>query len=169
MKNTLIGCLLAPLLVLCFQACKPDGEKVNKGCVDYTVVVDGQVLKRDTCFSSPNPDSLDKMLKDFRSRQEESTRAYDTRLMIVVVDSVNQASGKVEYAMIVSEAGVLNNEVVLTNDPEIVKERSAHFPANSLHVTKVRKGETIESIVKITFVQNLRIHYRRESSGKVKD
>ena len=157
------------IIVFTLYGCNFNKDKeLKRACVDWNVVRNGKLIKRDTCFTAATIDSLDLMISRVRQKQKETREMYETRLLIIIIDTLQKAPKDYEYALVTSEAGIINSEVILTHDQGIVKEKSASFNKGSIHVVKLRHGGSLKNAVEETFKKNLRINYRRVENVKIK-
>jgi len=148
-------------------ACNSKSQNRQKACMDFFVYKEGQPVKVDSCFTSYNSDSLEMIVREVKRKQDELRETFDTRMVFIFVDTLQKEPKDYEYAIALSEAGIINSEVILTNDASIVKEKCKPYNPKNIIVRKNKAGETINSSVEDFFKANTRINYQRVSNEKI--
>ena len=163
LKNTLTLFTIAANIV----ACNSNNSSVKCACIDVNVIKGGKLIKIDSCFTASTSDSLDLMISHVRQKQKDTCERYETRLLIIIIDTLQKLPKDYEYALVTSEAGIINSEVIITHDPETVIEKSALFNKGSIHAVKLRSQGSLKNAVEETFKKNIRINYRRVENVKI--
>lgn len=155
-------------LLLFLLSCNSGIEKnFKKTCIEVEILKNGKYITVDSCFTAPTRDSLDKLLADFKTKQG-AHEEYSTKLLFVIVDTLKKKPEEYQYALVQSDAGTINPDVVLTTDPSIVKEKTDKFSPGNIIFHKLVVGEGLKSEVEDIFKTNIRINYHWESNVKVK-
>jgi hypothetical protein len=155
--------LLSFLLIGCGSGTE---KQFKKACINVEMLKNHKFVTVDSCFTAPTRDSLDRLLANFKKKQEEFLD-YSSKLFFVIVDTLNKEPEEYQYALVQSDAGIINPDVVLTTDPSIVKEKSDKFGKGNIHFHKLVLGETLSGQVEYLFKMNIRINYRTESNVKI--
>jgi len=156
------------LVLVYLFACNHGTEQTfKKTCIEIPVLRNGGFVTVDSCFTAPTRDSLDRLLADFKIKQA-AHEEYSTKLLFVIVDTLKKKPEEYQYALVQSDAGNINPDVVLTSDLSIVKEKTDKFSPGNIIFHKLVIGEGLKPEVEAIFKNNLRINYRWESNVKLK-
>jgi hypothetical protein len=155
------------LFIFTLAACHSnDVHDYKKTCIQMEVMRNKQFVVIDSCFTAPTRDSLDRLLAYVKKGQEEF-QDYSSKLLFVIVDTLQKKPEDYQYALVQSDAGIINSDVVLTTDPLIVKEKTGKFSKGNIIFKKVVIGENLRGLVETIFKTNVRINYRTESNVRV--
>lgn len=155
-------------ITLTISACYSDKQNnFKKACIEMEVLRNHKFITIDSCFMAPTRDSLNRLLAFVKKSQSEF-QDYSSKLLFVIVDTLNKSPGKYQYALVTSDAGIINSDVILTEDPSIVMERTDKFNKKNIIFKKLIIGESLKSEVEMIFKTNTRINYRWESNAIVK-
>lgn len=138
-----------------------------RACIDFYIMKEGKSVKIDSCFTASTIDSLDLKIAEVRRKQKEELESFSTRLLVIFVDTLQKNPENYEYAICLSEAGIINGDVLLTKDPFIVQEKCKPYSKKNILIRKLRVGENIYGMVEDFFKHNVRINYRRVSNKKI--
>ena len=168
MRTYTIYLTLSLFSIMIFStSCSSEGD-LKKDCIDVPVVRNGKLINIDSCFTAPTSDSLDRMIAAIRRKQFEPRDAMEAKLYFIIVDTLQKKPDEYEYAIVVSDAGIINPDVILTNDAELVKAKISTYIKENIIFKKVKSGESIPRLVETIFQTNVRINWRREGNRKVK-
>lgn len=167
-KINYLGLLVLPVTILFYTCGTNSADKEHKACFEVPVVRNSKLIKVDSCFTAPTKDSLEMLVNNFKEHRDAAKEAYDTKLYFVIIDTIGKKPEEYEYGIVVSDAGVINPEVILTNDQDMVKEKINSYIKENIIYKKLNSGETMEKTVETIFKTNIRIHYRREGGKKLK-
>lgn len=159
--------LITISILVSMSSCQHSTVERKRTCIDVTIFKEGKPVVIDSCFTASSSDSLDFMVTEFRKRQAEFVEKFETRLMFVVIDTLDKKPDEYEYALVLCEAGIINPDVIVTSDADYIKEKLSAYNKKNLIIKKLDKGETIHSIVEVIFKTNIRINYRRVNTTKI--
>ena len=167
-KNKIRKTVGVLMLITMLFACHTGNHNKKKSCIEVDVVRNSKVVRVDSCFTASTSDSVEKMIAAYRLKQSDLSQLQEAKLFFVIVDTLNKKPDEYEYGLVVSDAGIINPDVILTNDPSLVKEKTASFAKENIILKKCRIGESVQRCVETVFKTNVRINYRREDKGTVK-
>lgn len=167
MKSSFQKVILFLIVIASLYACNSKSHNRQRACMDFFVYKEGKPVQVDSCFTSYNTDSLEMIVREVKRKQDELRETFDTRLLFVFVDTLQKEPKDYEYAIALSEAGIIDSDVILTNDPSILKEKCKPYNQKNIIIRKNRVGETLNSVVEEFFKNNTRINYRRVSNEKI--
>ena len=159
--------ILFSFSILGIFACNSKDRELKRGCIDFNILKEGKLVKIDSCFTASTTDSLDIILANVHKQQQEQTESFDSRMLIIFVDTLQKEPKDYEYAICLSEAGIINGDVILTTDPSIVQEKCKPYSKGNIIIRKLRVGENTKGMVEDFFKHNVRINYRRVSNQKI--
>lgn len=159
--------LIFLLVAISLSACNTKNRNVPRACIDFYLVKESKLVKVDSCFTASTIDSLDILLANVRKQQKEQSEIFETRMLVIFVDTLQKEPKDYEYAIALSEAGIINSDVILTQDPSVVEEKCKPYSKANIIIRKLRAGENINSMVEEFFKGNVRINYRRVSNQKI--
>jgi hypothetical protein len=155
------------LVVVSLYGCNSKSREVKRTCIDFNILKEGKLVKVDSCFTASTTDSLEIILANVHKQQQEQTESFETRMLIIFVDTLQKEPKDYEYAICLSEAGIINGDVILTTDPSIVQEKCRPYSKGNIIIRKLRVGENTHGMVEDFFKHNVRINYRRVSNQKI--
>lgn len=167
MKSCFKKIILFLIVFASLYACNYKSHNRQRACMDFYVYKGGEPVKIDSCFTSYNTDSLEMIIKEVHRQQDELKETFDTRLLVVFIDTLQKEPKDYEYAIAISEAGIINSDVLLTNDAFIVEEKCKPYNPKNIIIKKLKIGERINSEVELFFKNNTRINYRRLTNEKI--
>lgn len=167
MKSGFKKVILFLTIVASLYGCNSKSRNLQKACMDFYVYKGGEAVKVDSCFTSYNTDSLEMIVREVHRQQEELKEKFDTRLVVIFVDTLQKEPKDYEYAIALSEAGIINSDVILTQDRSVVKEKCKPYNPKNIIIRKLRIGENLNNMVEDFFKNNTRINYRRISNEKI--
>jgi hypothetical protein len=153
--------------VLILTDCTNGQKEIKKACVNVNVIRDGKLVAVDSCFTAYSQDSLDLILKGISDRSSALQDEFDTWMIFVFADTLNKKPEEYQYGLVISKAGVLDPNVILTTDEKLVKQRCSAYKNGNITLKKIKTGESMKVLIEDFFKHNIRINYHWEGNLQV--